>query len=84
MIGLAPPDAAPLAPPFDDTQVAVYPVTGLPPLFAGPVNPTDSEMFLLVVVPIAGAPGTVIGTAGPDAADGTLVPSALVAVTAHV
>ena len=84
VIGLDEPPAEPVAPPLLDTQVAVYPVTALPPLLAGAVNATLTEVLPRVAVPIVGASGTVAGTTTFDAADPEPVPTALVAVTVHV
>ena len=55
----------------------------LPP-FAGAEKPTVICAFPGATVGCAGALGTVLGTAAADAADGTLVPFAFVAVTVHV
>ena len=54
------------------------------PLFAGGVNVTTICWFPRVTVGCAGASGTAAGTTDADAADGLLVPIALVAVTVHV
>ena len=84
VIGLDKPPVAPVAPPLLDTQVAVYPVTALPPLLAGAVNATEIWAFPRVAVPIVGAPGTVAGMTAFDGADPGPVPAAFVAVTVHV
>src|SRR5689334_14578695 len=78
--GLAEPVPDLAVPPFDDTHDAVYPVTLLPPLFAGPVKATDPDAFPRVATPIVGAPGTVAGTKVFDAADAGPVPTPFVAV----
>jgi hypothetical protein len=51
-------ETVPVMPPGDD--VAVYDVIGLPPLSAGAVNVTftDVEFVTAVAVPMVGAPGT--------------------------
>jgi hypothetical protein len=56
-----------------------------PPLPAGAVQLTTEEAFWWVtaVTPV-GAPGTVDGVAGAEAADAALVPTPLVAVTVNV
>jgi hypothetical protein len=83
-IGLDPPDADPVAPPFDDTQDAAKLATGLPPSFPG-VNATDTDPFPLVAVPIVGAFGTEVGkTMLFDAPDTLLAPMAFVAAAEHV
>jgi hypothetical protein len=83
-IGDAPPDASPVAPPFDDTHVAVNAVTLLPPSLPG-VNATDTDEAPDVAVPIAGASGTVVGNVTAlDAPDAVPVPTAFDAVTEQV
>jgi hypothetical protein len=77
------PFALPDAPPSPDRQVAVYPVTLLPPLF-GPPNETLTCAFPATTPGRPGAPGTVLGTTAGEAADCTPVPFALVALTVHV
>ena len=85
MIGPAPPVAAPLAPPFDDTHDTPNEVMELPPLFAGAVNATDKDAFLLTAVAPKGESGTVTaGAAAFDAAEDPPVPAAFVALTAQV
>ena len=84
VIGLDKPPAEPVAPPLLDTQVAVYPVTALPPLLDGPVNATAACVLPRVAVPIVGAPGSVAGTTAFDEADAEPVPTEFVAVTVHV
>ena len=69
--------------PVPDVHDAVYEVIVLPPLL-GAVNATEIDAFPPVTVGCAGALGTVAGMTAADAADGLLVPSALVAVTVHV
>jgi hypothetical protein len=59
-------------------------VIGLPPLFAGGVNPTETEARPPLAAPMVGAPGTVAGTTTFDEADGALSPTAFVAITEHV
>jgi hypothetical protein len=65
-------------------DVAVYVVIADPPLLAGAVNVTVACALPRVAVPMAGAPGTVAGVTLFDAAEGGLVPAALVAVTVKV
>ena len=78
-------DVAPLA----DTgvvpslHVALKPVIALP-LSAGGTKFTTICALPAVSVGAAGWPGTVAGTAGADAGDAGLGPTALVAVTVHV
>ena len=68
-----------------ELEVTVYPVTGAPPVEAGAVHDTaDWAFWWVVAVTPVGAPGTVDGVAGAEAAEGTLVPMALVAVTVKV
>jgi len=55
-----------VAPPFDDTHVAVYPVIGLPPLLAGALNVTDTAATPPTATPMPGAPGAVAAPAGMD------------------
>ena len=57
-IGLEDPDPEPVAPPFDEVQVASKCKMVLPPLFVGGVNVTEAELFPAVAVPIVGASGT--------------------------
>ena len=83
-IGLDAPDALPEGPPSDDTQLAVYPVTGLPPLSVGGSKAIVTLATPPVALSIVGAPGTVAGTTAFDAADAKLVPMPFVAVTVHV
>ena len=56
----------------------------LPPLLAGAVKTTIAEASRAVAEPIAGASGGVAGVTVLDAAEGLLVPIALVAVTLNV
>jgi hypothetical protein len=84
MIGLPPPVAEPLVPPFDDVHDAVKPVMPEPPSSVGPLNETLSDTFRLVAEPIDGASGTVAMVVALDTADGPLVPFADVARTVHV
>ena len=53
----------------------------LPPVFAGAVKLTLAVVLPDVAAPIVGAPGTPAGVALLDAADGRLVPIALVSTT---
>ena len=55
----------------------------LPPL-AGTTNDTVTCAFSAATVGAAGALGTVLGITAADAGDGSLVPSAFVAVTVQV
>ena len=56
-----------------------------PPLEAGAVQAiTDWVLAYDVAVTAVGAPGTVAGVAGPEAADAGPVPAALVALTVNV
>ena len=84
VIGDAVPVLDPEAPPVVDVHDAAYDVIGLPPLLAGALNATVIEALPLVALVIVGAPGTVAGITAADAADGPLVPIALVAVTVQV
>jgi hypothetical protein len=59
-------------------------VIALPPAFAGGAKSTRTLALRPETDGFAGASGTVLGTAGSDATDGELVPSAFVAVTVHV
>ena len=54
LIGLV---AVPVAPPFDEVQVASKCSTALPPSLPG-ANTIDADPFAGVAVPIAGASGT--------------------------
>src|ERR1700682_4061246 len=56
----------------------------LPPLLLGALKLTDACALLAVAVAPVGAPGTVAGVTLFDAADGALIPIALVAVTVKV
>jgi hypothetical protein len=75
--GLVAPDAA--EPPGD--AVTVYPVIGLPPSNEGAVNDTDDEAFPTDADPMTGGSGTGEGVTALEAADSTLLPTALVACT---
>ena len=57
---------------------------GLPPLLAGAVKLTVACPLPAVAVPIVGAPGTVLGVTGLDAAEAGLLPAAFVATTVKV
>jgi hypothetical protein len=59
-------------------------VIGLPPSFAGGAKSTDTEVTPPTATPITGAFGRRAGTKAFELADGTLVPSAVFAVTEHV
>ncbi|HET7549055.1 MAG TPA: hypothetical protein VFJ86_14890 [Usitatibacter sp.] len=65
-------------------EVAVYDVIAEPPLLAGAVKVTAACALPPVAVPMVGAPGSVAGVTLLEAADGALVPTALVAVTVNV
>jgi hypothetical protein len=84
VIGLEAPEVVPVAPPSDDTQLAVKLVIGRPPFDTGGVKLTDAVALPPVAVPIVGAPGTVAGMTAFEFAEGALVPRPLVAVTEHV
>ena len=78
------PEWLPVAPPFDETHVAVKPVSALP-LFAGALKETDTESTPAVAGLIAGALGTVgFGMTALDEAEAGPVPTPFVAVTEHV
>jgi hypothetical protein len=81
--GDAAPDCERVVPPLLDVHDAVYEVIGLP-LSAGAVNATTSTPLPRVTDGAAGTSGTADGTTVADAGDGELVPTLLVAVTAHV
>ena len=55
-----------------------------PPLKAGAVKATATWALPAVTMPMVGAPGMVAGVTLFDAAEATLVPLALVAVTVKV
>ena len=57
---------------------------GEPPLLPGAAKLTVACALPAVAVPIVGAVGTVAGVTLFDAAEGTLVPIALVAITVQV
>ena len=65
-------------------QVAVKPVMAEPPLLAGAEKATVTCASPGVTVPMVGAPGAPAGVTLLDAADGMLLPTALVAVTEQV
>ena len=75
-------EVAPLAviPPGED--VAMYEVTGEPPLEAGGVNATVACALPATAVPMVGAPGADAGVTLTDAEAGP-VPAAFAAVTEH-
>jgi hypothetical protein len=77
-------DAAPVPVKPPGVDVTVYPVIGLPPSKAGPVNVTLACALPAVAVPIVGALGTVNGVTLFDAAEGRLSPMPLVAKTVKV
>ena len=83
-IGLAGPVAEPAAPPFDDVHETEYAKIGDPPSFAGAENATLAPPGAAVATRPLGVPGVVAGTKPFDAADGTLGPTAFVAVAVHV
>jgi hypothetical protein len=63
----------------------VYVVTAEPPLDAGSVNATVADVDpAAATAPMVGAPGTVTGVTGADAADTAEVPPAFVAVAVNV
>ena len=67
------------------TEVTVYKVIALPPLEAGAVKGTLTEVALsLTAVPIVGAPGTVAGVTAAEAVDAGPIPTPFVAVTLKV
>jgi hypothetical protein len=77
----------PVTPPGLD--VAVYRITGAPPLDAGAENTIVAVVPDAATVPIPGAPGTVtgaaaIGVTGVDTADAAEVPPVFVAVAVNV
>ncbi len=82
-MGEVAPVAEPVAPPFDGTQPAVYPVIGLPPS-NGATNATLICAFPAVTVGCAGGSGTRFGTTTDDAGDAAPEPFAFVAVTVQV
>ena len=58
---------------------------GVPPVAPGAVHDTtDWVLALDVAVTLVGAPGTVAGVAGAEAAEALPVPAELVAVTVNV
>ena len=59
-IGFELPFAERVTPAFDDVQIALYPVIGLPPLLPGCVNATETDKLCGAATPIVGAPGTLI------------------------
>lgn len=67
-------------------EVAVYEVMAAPPLVVGAVQLTKAEVAELVAKATApvGAPVTVAGVAGGEAADVGLLPAPLVATTVKV
>jgi len=72
----------PIAPPGE--AVALNDVMGDPPSLAGGVKVTTARLPTGLAVPMPGAPGTLAGVTLFDAADGSPVPAALVAVTVNV
>jgi hypothetical protein len=76
-------ESVPGAPPSSEVQLAEKLVIVLP-LSAPGVNATETEVLPRVALVIVGALGAAAGTTLPDAAEGALVPIALVAVTVHV
>ena len=66
-------------------EVTVYPEMAAPPVETGAVqDTTDWALPLEDAVTPVGAPGTVAGMAGAEAADAGPVPAELVAVTVNV
>ena len=67
-------------------DVTVYPVMAAPPLLVGAVQLMEAAWAPLVAVAEApvGAPGTVAGVAGGDAAEVGPLPAPLVATTVKV
>jgi len=66
-------------------EVTVYAVMGRPPVEEGAVQwMTDWPLAFEVAVTAVGAPGTDAGTMAPEAAEATLVPEPLVALTVNV
>ena len=63
----------------------MYVVTAEPPLDAGAVNATVADVDpAAATAPMVGAPGTVAGVTGAEAADAAEVPPAFVAVAVNV
>jgi hypothetical protein len=76
-------ETVPVIPP--DSDVAVYCVIGDPPLDAGAVKATVTEVDpVTVTAPIAGVPGANAGTTEPDSPDAAEVPTAFLAVTMNL
>lgn len=76
-------DTVPVTEPV--SEVAVYLVIGEPPLDAGAVNATVADVDpAAATAPMVGAPGTVAGVTGAEAADAAEVPPAFVAVAVNV
>jgi hypothetical protein len=82
-IGDAAPLSVPDAPPLLDVHDAEYERIALPLLAPG-VKATDTDASPAVALVMVGADGAAAGTTEADAADGALVPIALVAVTVQV
>lgn len=81
MIGDCEPAPVRVAPPSEDGQLTVYPVTTALPLLVGAVNATTAEESPRETVTPVGAPGTVAATNDADADDAAPTPTALVATT---
>ena len=83
VIGDDDPFLARVVPPFDDTQVAVYPVIAEPPS-NGATNVTRMLPFPAETVGCAGVSGTAFGTVDADATDVAPSPSTFDANTVQV
>jgi len=76
-------DTVPVKEPL--SEVAVYLVIAEPPLDAGAVNATVTDVDpAAATAPIPGAPGTVAGVTGADGADAAEVPPAFVAAAVNM
>ena len=78
-----PADADPGAPPFDDAHRAVKPVIAVPP-FPGAVKLTLICALVATTAGVAGVSGPRSGTTEFDAGEGSLDPTAFVAVTVQL
>jgi hypothetical protein len=77
-------ELGPVAVKFPGEDLTVYPVMVLPPVEVGGLNATLTCALPAVATGLVGAPGTVIGVTGADAAEATEFPTALVATTVKV
>jgi hypothetical protein len=85
--GLVAAQSIPVAPPFDEVHVASYPVTALPPSFAGAMKATSmlaAPFARAVAVTPDGASGTSYGAIAADAADSDDQPAAFWAAAVQV